>query len=104
MHNLDNLSGLAWALLGSAGGIAKVFSQLLTMQTLPKKATIFWLFAANMFVSGFAGFLGAVLATNFTTDDNIHVAVAGIAGYMGVAALDFFTLWLKNRIGAKQNG
>jgi len=101
MHNYESIAGLIWAALGSAGGAAKVFTQLLAMEKLPTKTTIFWLLAANMFVSGFAGFLGAVMATNFTTDNNIHVAVAGIAGYMGVAALDFFSLWLKNKIKDK---
>jgi len=105
MHNFESIAALVWVALGSAGGAAKVFTQLLAMEKLPTKATIFWLLAANMFVSGFAGLLGAILATNFTADDNIHVAVAGITGYMGVAALDFFSLWLKNKFkGPTQNG
>lgn len=105
MHSFESLTSLVWVVLGSAGGAAKVFTQLLAMQKLPTKTSILWLLAANMFVSGFAGFLGAVMATNFTADDNIHVAVAGITGYMGVAALDFFSLWLKNKFkGPTQNG
>lgn len=101
MHNSEYFQGLIWVLLGSAGGAAKVFTQLLAMEKLPNKASIMWLLMANMFVSGFAGFLGAVIATNFTADNNIHVAVAGVAGYMGVAALDFFSLWLKNKLKSK---
>lgn len=98
MHNLESIAAIVWTALGAVGGASKVFVQLLAMEKLPTKSDILWLLFANMFVSGFAGFLGAILATNFTTDDNIHVAVAGVAGYMGVAALDLFSLWLKNKI------
>ena len=98
MHELDATTKAVWVLLGSIGGAAKVMVQLIGTKVLPSKLNIFWMFSANMFVSGFAGFLGASLATQFTIDNNLHVVVAGVAGYMGVAALDLFSLWLKTRV------
>ncbi len=87
-----------WAALGAIGGAAKVFVQLLNMKMLPSKANILWLLFANMFVSGFSGFLGAVLASQMTENANYHVVAAGVAGYMGVAALDLFSDWFKSRV------
>lgn len=98
MHDLGTGSGLGWTLLGAVGGGAKVFVQLLALEKLPSKSKIFWLLTANMFVSGFSGFLGAVLATKMTSDNNLHVVAAGVAGYMGVAALDLFAKWFKEHI------
>lgn len=98
MNELDTATKIAWASLGATGGAAKVVVQLLGTKVLPTKATIFWMLVANMFVSGFAGFLGAIIATQFTSDDNLHVVAAGVFGYMGVAALDLFSEWLKRRV------
>ncbi len=97
MHNLETVTGFVWVLLGALGGASKVIVQLLNMKPLPTKLSIFWLLVANMFVSGFSGFLGAVAASGLTQDDNLHVIAAGIAGYMGVAALDLLSEAYKKR-------
>jgi hypothetical protein len=98
MHNFDTFTGFLWAGLGAIGGAAKVFIQLLNMEKLPGLGKVLWLFLANSFVSGFSGFLGAVIMTRITSDDNLHVIAAGIAGYMGVAALDLASVWYKSKI------
>lgn len=89
-----------WVALGAIGGATKVFVQLLGMKILPPKTHIMWLLFANMFVSGFSGFIGAVIATQMTANDNYHVIAAGVAGYMGVAALDLFSEWFRSRVTA----
>lgn len=101
MHEIDTATKAIWVVLGGVGGAAKVFVQLLGTQPLPKWQTVFWLMSANVFVSGFAGFLGAIFATQFTMDGNLHVVAAGVSGYMGVAALDMFSLWLKRKVVQK---
>jgi len=98
MHELDSTTAGFWTLLGAFGGIVKVLVQLLGMPKLPSKGNILWLLLANSFVSGFSGFMGAVLATQITPNDHIHVIAAGISGYLGVAALDMFSDWFRNRI------
>lgn len=98
MHDLNSFTGPAWALLGGVGGAAKVLVQLLGMEKLPTKMGIFWLLIANIFVSAFSGFLGAVIASGITPNDDLHIVSAGIAGYMGVAALDLFSGWFKNKL------
>lgn len=98
MHELNSATAGFWTLLGAFGGIVKVIVQLLGMPKLPSKASIFWLLLANSFVSGFAGFMGAILATQITPNDDIHLIAAGISGYLGVAALDMFSDWFKSRI------
>jgi hypothetical protein len=87
-----------WAILGATGGAVKVFVQLLGMKDLPTKTKIFWLLFANAFVSGFSGFIGAVFSSQMTTNDNYHVIAAGVAGYMGVAALDLFSEWFNRKV------
>lgn len=91
MHDLDSYTGLTWTVLGAIGGAVKVMIQLLGSDKLPSKMSIFWIFVANIFVSAFSGFMGAILASNITPNDDIHIFVAGISGYMGVAALDMFS-------------
>lgn len=101
MHEIDTATKAAWAVLGGTGGAAKVLVQLLGTSPLPKWQTVSWLMFANIFVSGFAGFLGAIIATQFTVNENLHVVAAGVSGYMGVAALDLFSLWLKRKVVPK---
>lgn len=98
MHDHDPFLAFIWTALGAFGGVVKVLVQLLSMQTLPPKGNILWLLFANSLVSGFSGFMGAIMATQFTADDNIHVIAAGICGYLGVAALDLISEWFKNRV------
>lgn len=98
MHELETFTAGLWIALGAVGGAAKVTVKLIGLQKLPTVAQMFWMFVANMFVSGFAGYMGAVIATLATNNDDIHVISAGIAGYMGVAALDMFSEWYERRI------
>lgn len=101
MHEIETLTSAMWAGLGAIGGAAKVTVKLLGLKTLPTNMQIFWMFLANMFVSGFAGYMGAVIATTLTTNDDMHVIAAGISGYMGVAALDMFSDWYEKRFSKK---
>lgn len=94
MHYLDDIP---FILLGAIGGVVKVLVSLLSMETLPTKARIAWLMLANAFVSGFAGYLGAILIGTVTPDDRIHVVTAGICGYLGVTALDLISEWWKKK-------
>lgn len=98
MQDLNSLTGITWALLGGVGGAVKVFVQLLGMEKLPTNLTIFWLLGANVFVSAFSGFMGAILMNRLTPNDDLHIVAAGIAGYMGVAALDLFSNWFKSKV------
>jgi len=98
MSEFDSFTGLLWALLGGVGGLTKVLVQLLGMEKLPGWRSILWLLMANSFVSGFAGFMGAIIMQQFTPNDSLHVVAAGISGYMGVAALDLFSNWFKQKI------
>lgn len=96
MHEIDTIGKTIWALLGATGGFVKVLVQLLAMEKLPSAAKIAWLVFANSFVSGFSGFLGALFAYQFTANDDYHVIAAGVAGYMGVAALDMISERFRN--------
>jgi hypothetical protein len=87
-----------WTFLGALGGGTKVFVQLLSMNKLPSKTHILWLLMANAFVSGFSGFMGAVIISQITPKDDLHIISAGISGYLGVAALDLFSEWFKKKI------
>lgn len=97
MHETETITSAIWVALGAIGGAAKVTVKLIGLQKLPSNSAIFWMFIANMFVSGFAGYMGAVIATLVTTNDDMHVIAAGISGYMGVAALDLFSDWYEKR-------
>lgn len=101
MSDFDSFTGLVWTLLGAVGGFSKVLVQLLGMEKLPGWRAILWLLMANSFVSGFAGFLGAIVMQQFTQSDSMHVVAAGISGYMGVAALDIFSGWFKSKVETK---
>lgn len=98
MHHIGSMTSIIWALLGAIGGIVKVLAMLLTTSPLPSRKTIMWLVLANAFISGFSGFLGAVVVSTLTTNSDLHVVAAGICGYLGVAALDIISNWLKQRI------
>lgn len=99
MHEFNTFTAALWTGLGAFGGVVKVLVQLLREDApLRTKKNIMWLLLANSLVSGFSGFLGAVIMTQFTSNDNLHVIAAGIAGYMGVAALDIFSDWFRKKI------
>lgn len=98
MHHLDSMTSFIWALLGAIGGIVRVLALLLATTPLPSKKVIMWLLIANSFISGFAGFLGAVVVSTMTHNEDFHVIAAGICGYLGVAALDIMSDWFKRRI------
>jgi len=96
MHYFDDIP---FILLGAIGGVVKVLVSLLSMEKLPTNARILWLIAANAMVSGFAGYIGAILIGIATPDANIHVVAAGICGYLGVTALDLISdKWKQNQL------
>lgn len=101
MDEIGSLISLKWIFLGIVGGVAKVFVQLNSMDKYPTPLRIVALVGMNAFVSGFSGFMGAVLISTLTPNDDYHVFAAGIAGYMGVSALEYFTNILKNKIPSK---
>lgn len=98
MQELNSITALVWAALGAIGGIVKVLVQLLGAKVLPTNKAIFWMLTANAFVSGFSGFLGAVLMSQISHSDDLHVVAAGICGYMGVAALDLLSTWARDKL------
>ncbi len=98
MHEFDSITGFLWTALGAVGGVVKVILDLLDRQQLPTPWGIFWLLMANAFVSGFSGFMGAVVMSGITANDNYHVVAAGVAGYMGVRALELLSSWYKERV------
>jgi predicted CDP-diglyceride synthetase/phosphatidate cytidylyltransferase len=91
MHEFFSAVGIKWLALGIAGGIAKVLVQLNSMEKFPSPLRIVALLVMNGFVSGFSGFMGAVFMSTLTPNDDWHVFAAGIFGYMGVTALDYFS-------------
>ena len=91
MHEFFSYLGLKWLALGTIGGIAKVFVQFSNMTVLPSPFRIAMILFMNAFVSGFSGFMGAVFMSTVTANDDYHVFAAGVFGYMGVTALDYFS-------------
>ena len=98
MHHFDDIP---FIIIGAIGGVVKVLISLLSMEKLPTLARIWWEILANAFVSGFAGYMGAILMGTVTPNDRIHVVAAGICGYLGVKALDLISeKWKKDQLKA----
>ena len=98
MHTINTPPQLLWALLGTAGGTARVFSTWLTQDPKPTGKMFAITLILNIFISGFTGYLGAVIGNLITTNDQWHVIFAGVFGYLGVNGLEFLSEIVKNKI------
>lgn len=78
-----------WATIAGMGGAARFLTQRLAADALPLTMgrTIFQL-SANCFISGFSGFMGALLMSAFSPEPKWVWAAAGIFGYLGPAGMD----------------
>ncbi len=97
MHELQTPTEIIWVFLGIAGGVVRVFFNYLAETTPPTLGKFLIILSMNMFISGFAGYLGAVLGSTLTDNDQLHVVFAGITGYMGVSSLDWIAMKLKSK-------
>lgn len=102
MHHIETPSELIWIALGAFGGAVKVFSQWVQKTNRPdssKEAGI-QLFL-NIMISGFSGYMGALIGSMITSDNQWHVVLAGVFGYLGVQGLDFLSQFIKEKFFTK---
>lgn len=87
MDNQNFPVEILWTTLGITGGIAKVFGKWLNETPKNWREAVFIL-CLNMFISGFSGYMGALIAANLFHQSQYQLITAGIFGYLGVFALD----------------
>lgn len=98
MNEINDTTSLVWTVLGIFGGIARIFGKWSETPPESFRAGAFVL-ALNIFISGFSGFMGATIATQITSNDQLHVIFAGVFGYLGVNGLDYLSNWVKDKFG-----
>lgn len=88
-----------WASLASAGGLARFLTIRLDPSALPMTTGKFiFHMLANIFVSGFAGMMGALVMAQITPEGSLQYAAAGVFGFMGVKGLDVLSDKMTNKI------
>jgi len=76
-----------WTTLGIIGGVAKVFGKWLN-ETPKNWREAAFILCLNMFISGFSGYMGALISANLFDHPQYQLITAGVFGYLGVFALD----------------
>ena len=98
MHEIQTPTEVLWALLGVAGGIARVFGNWLSQEEKPQRGTFIIILIFNIFISGFTGYLGAIVGNLLTGNDQWHVIFAGVFGYLGVNGLEYLSDKVKQKL------
>lgn len=83
---------MLYVAIASAGGVAKYFNEYIKTSKFSKL-----MLAANMFVSGFSGFIFAKFSVALGLEPEMSYTMAGLGGFMGVRAIDFIEDVLKRR-------
>lgn len=88
-----------WATIAGMGGAARFLTQRLAADALPITfGKGVFLFSANCFISGFSGFMGALLMSAVTVEPQWVWAAAGVFGYLGPAGMDILANKISNKI------
>lgn len=88
-----------WATLAGAGGLARFLTIRLDPDAQPMAVgNFFFQMLANIFVSGFAGMMGALVMAQITPEGSLQYAAAGVFGFMGVKGLDILSEKMTNKI------
>lgn len=62
----------------------------------------FRIFCANIFISGFSGYMFALLGENMNLPAKIVLMMAGTGGFMGTTAMDIVVGYLTDRVGKRE--
>jgi len=89
---------IAWGVLAGAGGAVKFVSAALKNPTLMSSRRFLVLLAANVFISGFSGLMGALLFATISPDHNLQLIAAGVFGYLGTQGLDIIALTMTKKV------
>ena len=97
-HVPDVAKYVIWALLAGSGGAVKfVSAQLRNNQTMSSRRFML-LLGANVLISGFAGLMGAMLFSLFSSEPAAQAIAAGIFGYLGTQGLDNIALTMIKKL------
>lgn len=90
---------VTWGLLAGFGGVARFLVGRLEPSATQLTRSKFWFLAmANIFVSAFAGIMGALLMSAITPDPTIQFAAAGVFGFMGQKGLETLSEKLTSKL------
>lgn len=84
---------IAWVVLAMIGGAARYLDKFLRTGNRPQM----WPLFANVFVSGFSGYMAAQVVIRFSAE--WAVVAAGVGGYLGTQALDWAATILAEKFG-----
>ena len=91
----DWMPSLAYVLLAMSGGIARY------LHSYTHGAKFHWgVFSANAVLSGFSGYIFALVATSMQMPDNLTFVFAGVGGFLGHSGLEWLSEVIKSKINA----
>ena len=97
-HAADLAKYVLWALLAGAGGAVKFVSAALRNNATMSAKRFLALLTANVFISGFAGLIGALVFSLISPEPALQAIAAGIFGYLGTQGLDIIALTMSKKI------
>jgi hypothetical protein len=89
---------LSWGVLAGMGGAVKFISASLKNRDALSPRRFLMLLAANVFISGFSGLMGALVFSTLSPDRTWQLVAAGVGGYMGTLLLDSLALTMSRKM------
>lgn len=88
----------SWGVLAGMGGAVKFISVSLRSKDKMTPQRFLLLLAANVFISGFSGLMGALVFSTLSPDRTWQLVAAGVGGYMGTLLLDSLALSMSKKM------
>jgi len=82
-----------YVIIAAAGGISKYLNEYLGGGT----AFRFSMMISHIIVSGFSGFIFALVAEHMNFSPRLVYVCAGVGGFMGAATIDYIRYFLSSR-------
>ncbi len=60
------------------------------------------MFFANVFISGFSGWMFALLGLSWSLPPQMLLMMAGVGGFMGTGAIDLVVRYLSQKVGSEE--
>lgn len=94
-HRIDPTTAGLWTSLAAVGGMVRFVAKAMLDDKVHSPSRFCLFLAGNCFVSGFSGLMGALAASEITSDWTARFFVAGIFGYLGIEGLEIVAKMVK---------